>query len=230
MRGGNSISVSTEKLPLWQGLYNWMLQEGLETGDRLPSERMLATQFQASRSSIREAMRQLQALGMVEIRQGSGCYRTDSHLGALLWPLKDQLQSKRLLVEEVVEARVALEVAILRLAVERATPTLLDRLDQYLKFRLDNPPASGPDFRFEELLGEMAGNRFLAMMQQLVHQVWGDLTRQGWRFRGREDTYVEHVKMFRHIRARDFPAAQGIMVEHIRAAIERFDELNEPLA
>lgn len=218
--------TTARKTPLWQALYDWIGREGLEPGDRLPAERELATRFQTSRNSMREALRQLQALGLVEIRHGSGIYRAHSQLGGLMWPLKDHLANKRLMVEEVVETRLVLELAILRLAIQRASPAAFNTLEDYLSDTPpDDDPVTGPDFYFEEMLADIAGNRVLGMMQKLVHQVWADLTRVGWRYRDREDSRREHREIFRHMRQRDTAAAESAMVEHLRWAVDRYNDM-----
>ena len=53
---------------------SYMLRHGLHSGDRLPTESALCTDLGVSRSSVREALRRLEALDIVTVRQGSGSY------------------------------------------------------------------------------------------------------------------------------------------------------------
>src|SRR5699024_12812352 len=53
---------------------NFIKEHNLKAGDKLPSERELAEKLQASRSSIREALRSLELLGLIEVRHGEGTF------------------------------------------------------------------------------------------------------------------------------------------------------------
>ncbi|HST39002.1 MAG TPA: FadR/GntR family transcriptional regulator [Conexibacter sp.] len=88
--------------------------EQVAPGDRLPPERELATQLGVSRSSLREGLRRLSDLGIIESRQGSGTYRAPLDLGDLF------------------EVRQRLEPLAARLAAERRDDHDLRRLDESL--------------------------------------------------------------------------------------------------
>ncbi|PSR21030.1 MAG: hypothetical protein C7B45_12390 [Sulfobacillus acidophilus] len=196
-------------------------------GDKLPSEREFSAELKVGRNSLREALRQLQALGLIDIRHGSGYYRSNINIDSLLLPISEQVVQKRLLIEEIVEARLAIELAILRLAMQRATPQMLDTIDQYLQSALQAGDVdSGVDLRFEELLAEMAGNRMLEVIQHLLHKVWKEVTHKGWRHRSQADNHRDHCRIFTSIRAQNVQQAEQQMTEHLRYAIERFSEMN----
>jgi len=93
-----------------------------KTGDRLPNERRLCTSFGVSRPTLREALRTLEVLGVIEIRPGStgGIFASEpqgDHLGAALGAL---LQFRGATVDELAEFRVSFESETARWAAERA--------------------------------------------------------------------------------------------------------------
>ncbi|MCM3699560.1 FadR/GntR family transcriptional regulator [Paenibacillus macerans] len=215
----------SEKVPFSKILYNFILQKDYKSGDKLPTERELSEHFGVGRSSVREALSGLKALGIIEVRQGSGCYVKEINLASLLLPIQGQLYNKRILVEEIMETRVAIELEIIRQAVKRATPIMLDKIESYLTSVEQD---SAQHFAFEQLLAEMAGNRILIMMQSLVHELWRDITSKGWRRRSMEISHQEHMDIFRSIKNRDLPAALTKMENHLLWGVKYFDEMNDP--
>lgn len=103
------------------GLRSQLTAGELKPGDRLPSERELAEWYGVSRASLREALRTLEVLGILEIRPKLGTYvrHPDSHALASVLGLTVLLQGKT--ADEVLEARTAVECQAIRLACQRST-------------------------------------------------------------------------------------------------------------
>lgn len=103
-----------------------LLREGrLRPGDQLPPERELAALIGASRSATREALRMLQARGLVDVRVGArgGTFLASPSSDVAGQGFADLLASRGLSTTQVTEARAVLEVAALPLVCERATPS-----------------------------------------------------------------------------------------------------------
>lgn len=111
------ITVPSVHKTLQEQLRRYIAVSGLKPGDRLPSEAVLARKTGASRNAVREALRGLEALGLVEARQGSGWYvrRLDLKrvVGGISYSLVVDAQS----LDELLEVRAALEEAFLPRAV-----------------------------------------------------------------------------------------------------------------
>ncbi len=107
-----------------------ILDKQLIPGDRLPSERSLAQQFQVGRLTIREGLRTLEAKGFIEIRKGSsgGSFVASHNLGAVTAIIKDNLLLEGLTSDQITEARIALECAAAESAALHATDEDLRRI------------------------------------------------------------------------------------------------------
>src|SRR3989304_4413029 len=109
-----------------------LLDDGrLKPGFQLPSERELSELFQVSRASVREAIRALDSMGLVEIRSGEGTY-VASTVESLLSPLAFAIRQQRDAFREIFEARRIGEPEIAALAAKRANPSEIRRLEAIL--------------------------------------------------------------------------------------------------
>src|SRR2546426_928581 len=111
-----------------------MIAEGrLKSGDRLPPERDLAEKFVVSRSSVREALRALESLGLVEIRAGEGTFVREVSVESLIEPLALMMVAQREAIAELFEARRLLEPGIAALAASRATLEEVAEMERILE-------------------------------------------------------------------------------------------------
>ena len=96
----------------------------LSAGDRLPSEKELAEQFNLSRVTVRDALRILESHGLIHIKVGAGggAFVSDPSLELLTQSLSTLLRLNRINLSELVEARKIIEAATVELAAVRATP------------------------------------------------------------------------------------------------------------
>lgn len=116
-----------------------MIYKGvLKRGDKLPSERELVEKLQVSRTSVREAIRSLEIIGLIESRQGEGNFIKDSFRDALIEPLSVIFMLKDSKSEEILELRKIIEVGAIQLAAKRITESELDELSE-LKDKLKTP-------------------------------------------------------------------------------------------
>jgi DNA-binding FadR family transcriptional regulator len=128
-----SKTVQIQRQPLVEQVIEQLqrlIESELEVGVKLPSEPELMTQFGVSRSTLREAVRVLTHIGLLEVRQGDGTYvRAKTELTELARRLQQAA------IEEVYEVRRILELEIARLAAQRRDEVDLAQMQESLQHR-----------------------------------------------------------------------------------------------
>lgn len=110
-----------------------MLSRGsLNKGDRLPSERQMAETLEVSRSSVREALRELEMMGLIESRQGEGNFIKSNFEDILFEPFSTIFLIKESNAREILELRNVIEKGTVVLAAERITEDELKDIKKVL--------------------------------------------------------------------------------------------------
>jgi len=155
------------------------INEGqFKIGDRLPSEYMLMEELHVSRNSLREAMKILSALGIIEIKRGDGTY-----ICAQLKPsIFDSLIYDLILVsstsEEIVELRQTLDETVLRMAIEKRTDEDIEDLKAYVRQMRqyfssgEMSRAAEADYEFHLCLIDCCRNAFLSRIVKGVYSLF----------------------------------------------------------
>lgn len=141
-----------------------MIDKGtLKKGDKLPSERNLVQQLEVSRASIREALRALEVIGLIECRQGEGSYIKTSFQDNLFEPLSIMFMLEGSNQEEIWELRKIMEVEAVGLAAKRITSGQLNELreitERFMKSEGDEEAVTAEiDKEFHYKIAECSGN------------------------------------------------------------------------
>ncbi|GAP52784.1 GntR family transcriptional regulator [Streptomyces azureus] len=200
-----------------------MIGEGrLEPGQRLPTERDLAVQLGISRSSMREAIRALTVLGLLEARHGSGIYVTQQEAGDLLETfgvVADLSRGPRLV--ELLEIRRILESTTTALAAARVTADQLAEVEKHLAAMnaTDDPEEIlALDLAFHREIAAAAGNETMAAILEGLSsrtfraRVWRGYQEEGAFARTRRR---EPAAIHRALAARDPEAARAAAAAHV---------------
>src|SRR5215475_3148759 len=200
-----------------------MIAEGrLKGGDRLPPERELAEKFVVSRTSVREALRALESLGLIEIRPGEGTFVRQVSVDALVGPLALMMTSQREANGELFEARRVLEPAIAALAASRATPDEVQEMERILESQAREVAAGrtglAEDAAFHTAIGAAARNRAIT---RIVHAIMDLLTQsreESLNTPGRPTrSHQDHRRILQAIVERKVAAAEEAMRDHLTA-------------
>ncbi len=200
-----------------------LIAEGrLKTGDRLPPERELAEKFVVSRTSVREALRALESLGLIEIRAGEGTFVRQVSVDALVGPLALMMTSQREAIGELFEARRVLEPAIAALAASRATPDEVQDMERILEAQAREVAAGrtglAEDAAFHTAIGAAAHNRAIT---RIVHAIMDLLTQsreESLNTPGRPTrSHQDHRRILQAIAKRNPSAARQAMADHLVA-------------
>jgi GntR family transcriptional repressor for pyruvate dehydrogenase complex len=162
-----------------ESIRNAILSGELAPGDRLPSERELAERFGVNRSSIREALGRLQALGLVGTRQGGGIvvrdFLADGGLAMLPYLLAPSGATDPHMFADVLEVRAVFCAYLARLAAHRAKAADLVSLREILTgLEAAQTPFERQrlDFEFFRALANATGNRVLILVLNAIRQVY----------------------------------------------------------
>ena len=199
-----------------------ILSRDLKPGDRLPTEREMGETFEVSRTVIREAIRTLEARGLVKSQTGSGTYvramkgsDVVSSLGMYI-----NTQHKPFSLEALMEIRQVLEVEMVRLAAQRAGSADIARLEENLEkmcSTVDNAEEfSKWDLEFHLQLCEASGNPFFGILleplaESLFELIWTGTTTPG----AAEEACDFHSQILLHIKNKDPDGAVSIMLKHL---------------
>jgi GntR family transcriptional repressor for pyruvate dehydrogenase complex len=201
----------------------------LRPGDRLPPERELVEIFSISRPSLREAMRALSTLGIVESRHGGGTFVTDLEARTLLAPLDFFLQLSQVNLDDTFESRRIVEIEIVRKAASRAgsddIADLNGMIAAHAKIQKDPIGFRILDSRFHEKLSGIAGNAVLQRVAYGLYNMDLHIRRRATAEPGLiAESTEDHTKIAAAIAARDpegAAAAMGRHLSHIKASTMR---------
>jgi DNA-binding FadR family transcriptional regulator len=200
-----------------------LIREGkLKPGDRLPTERELCSSFGIGRATVRDALRILETIGLVEVRVGSrgGAFvkaPSSLQIGA---GLNDMLAAAAISAAEVREARLTFELGLIDLICERITEEDIARLDDICtraKIAVEEDNYSlNHSLEFHTALAQCAHNRALDLIIetfQISLQMFERPVKEGEPSRGTPGVQ-EHFDILEAIKANNSILAKAIMELH----------------
>jgi GntR family transcriptional regulator, transcriptional repressor for pyruvate dehydrogenase complex len=199
-------------------LLPWLLSGGVQVGDRLPSERVLASQLGVGRSAIREGLRPLVLLGVLEVRPGSGTYLRASTSDLLPDVIEWGLLLGDHIVEDMVEARVLIEVSLVRLAAQRCDDELVRRMWETLEAMRASDSVQSfteADLDFHLILANGSGNSVLSGVLRNIRSLLAVWIRRVREQDSPDVLYAQHVAIAEAVEARDGDAAAAAMQTHM---------------
>src|SRR5699024_3513356 len=175
----NEVIKKVKRVPISQNVTKQLIvlimSGELATGEKLPSERKLMDYFDIGRSSLREAIKAVEVLGLIEVRVPEGTFVTDN-LGEF-FTKHLALMSKIGLdnIEELIEARLTIEAQIAVIAAQKATDEDIETLENIMKQLNnsldDNQKFQQWDLAFHKTLAEMSRNSFLIQVMKILQDI-----------------------------------------------------------
>jgi GntR family transcriptional regulator, transcriptional repressor for pyruvate dehydrogenase complex len=199
-----------------------LISEGkLKPGDRLPPERELAERFQVSRSSVRDAIRSLEVMGLVKSRQGEGTVVLDITADSLIVPLSSGLLHNAKLVHELLEARIMLEPPIAAWAAVNATDEEIAHLEDVLRRQHERmvrqKTTVEEDSEFHYTIAVAARNAVVRRVVDILMDLLTESRGRSLQVPGRlERSYAGHRRVLRALKRRDAPGAYLAMQKHLK--------------
>ncbi|WP_455385147.1 FadR/GntR family transcriptional regulator [Acidihalobacter prosperus] len=231
-RGATSARGRNRPRELAEALKDWIAENALQPGDRLPQEKELIERFKASRGTVREALKLLEAQDLVSIRTGprGGAYVKDVSLERATELLGNYFFFKNITIHDIYALRIQLEPELAAGLVGVITEQDIDRLQQ-LMTRYDHPPQSQDEEReqrfaelaFHETLAGLCPNPVLSFACRFLIRLLKELTichriyeRPQPELRAGGHSY--QLRLLEALRKEDAEAARNAMDKHMRFA------------
>ncbi|MNI04490.1 HTH-type transcriptional regulator LutR [compost metagenome] len=194
-------------------------------GDKLPSTRELTERFQVGRSTVREALSALKAMGLVEIHQGEGSYVRKVNPSDVEMPPLESLIMSRITILELLEARKSLEISNAALAAEKRTEEDLKAFKLILELMKNNlgdeTQGEKADIAFHLTLAKATHNSIIVRLLETISTQMELAIRETRRLQMYSNKSVstqlweEHQAIFEAIEAGNASLAQEKMKLHL---------------
>ena len=192
----------------------------LKAGDKLPAERELAAQFQVSRSALREALRSLEVAGIIRNLKGvkGGAVIQSAEPDRIVQAMQDYVHLGDVTLDELTEARIAIQDIVVHLACERGTEAHFAELEEIAE---RTRAETSVEARYEcaaayyDVLARATGNRMFGIFVDSLSGVLHEFV-QGPGYETLQETLIDsRFKLIRFLRARDAEAAAEEMRKHL---------------
>ena len=191
----------------------------IEPNSKLPPERELAVTFGVSRGSLRQALKVLEIMGVIQQRVGDGTYLSEDSVAVLSEPVEFLCLMDEISYHELYETRLILEPELAALAAERADlhdigalRSAVERLEESVE---DARAYRKPDAEFHAAVAQAAGNR---VCESVFRSFQKSLTKSlGWtsQLSDRHEIAASHRRIFEAIEGRDAEEARLQMKKHL---------------
>lgn len=197
-----------------------LILKKLKPGDKLPSERELAEMLQVSRSSIRDAIRGLELMGLVEPRQGAGTIVRELSAETLVNPFANALKRRHELVSELLDFRKMLEPPLAARAATHASPEEISEMEEILQRQeaklSDDETSIAEDAEFHYSVALASGNSVVLKVLDILMDLLRETRERSLQVKGRpEKSLAGHRRVLAAIKRHDAEAARDAMRRHI---------------
>ena len=210
-----------------QAIRQYIIDNELRAGDPLPSENQLSQQLDVSRNLVREAVRGLEAVGVVDIRRGSGLYVNEFSFEPLLDNLQYGLLFDLQELLEMVEIRHALETSLINKAMAKMSASDIQRLERILSLMSeamdDNAAYVEADRQFHQALFASLDNKTLLKVLDAFWLTFNKASEnQEIAHSDPEETYKVHSQIVAAVASGDTERASEALDRHYAAVEDRW--------
>lgn len=194
----------------------------LKPGDFLPGERILSERLGISRTSLRQALKALNVLGVLDIIPGKKTYIKKSFSDILINPFRFIKAIHSIKLKEIFEARGILEEGLVQKAAKKATESDIEKLRSYLEMSEKNLENKSEfiysEFMFHQCIFDAVNNKILTAVMNSVNDLLIVLEKYEKDYLSIEDrrqSYKQHVEIFNAIKEKDPEKARLAMHIHL---------------
>ena len=196
-----------------------MILNNMKPGDRFPTEKELGNIFSVSRSTVRESVKVLAALGLLT-KKGGTKYVSSTVNNCLENPLHIMLSLDVCSISDLLQMRNLLEVDVITAVVNNLQNETIHEIERKV-WQLQNPDLSRVEFgavdiSIHETLTTATGNKLLAELLKSIREVLAENRSETDQIFSRKDTVIENrIKLLQALKTRDREKAEACMLEHI---------------
>lgn len=203
-----------------ENLINLIKQHSLKMGDKLPSERQLCEVIGVSRPILREALKALQVMNIIDIRQGAGAYVKRLEPEDVVEHLDIVFHLDESLYRDLYEARRVLEAALAGMAAQHITGDEIEAISESIKgaaAHIDDADIFlERDLELHDMIMKASRNRVIPVFMQSINKLSMILRKQSnSQSPIRQNTIRDHEQIFAAIKNRDPAEASRAMEQHI---------------
>ena len=207
----------------------YILDDSVNVGDKLPTERWFCETYSVSRSTVREAFRALQTEGFLENKQGKGAFVVSKK--GKMWDAASWLSEHNASIKNLLEVRRAIEVLAVQLAVEYATDEQINELEKLYSVYLETLPENDAekmselDALFHHCIAKMSNNPLLIKFSELLTMNLHDFREKTFEIPENMKNSVEpHKEILEAIKSRDVKKGEQAMRDHMNKVFEDLDK------
>lgn len=209
----------------------YIRKNNLSPGDKLPTETELGKRIGVSRTAIREALRGLEAIGIIEVQHGSGRYIKDFDLSNLLGGLTYSLVLESESLLDLLEVRAALEGSFIFQAVSliheddlEELKRIIIRIEEKIK---EKKSFAQEDMEFHLVLFRRVNNKILKQLLDIFWRLFSESLSENLKLSAQDDIVLHHHKeLLEAVCARNTSKAALMLKNHFSEVRERLKKLN----
>lgn len=232
-----------ERIPIVEQVVNnlteYIKEQSLTPGDKMPTEKEVCEMFGVGRSTVREAYRMMQALGILEVKRGKGIYfihfpDESKQEETVLW-FKKHAQT----LSDYMEVRSAIETMSIRLAIKRATQQDIKELETIHASFISSAEKHNKvkmafyDQEFHHKITAITQNELLIKIENTISECLIDYRAQTFAIDGNINRAItSHQKLIEAFYERDSTAGVALMTQHLENSLVDMEDimrqLNQP--
>ncbi|MBE6063395.1 MAG: FadR family transcriptional regulator [Clostridium butyricum] len=195
----------------------------LKKGDKLPTERAMADMFSVSRTSVREAVRALEVVGLIEKKHGDGNYIRTEFANSLFEPISIMFMLQESSLNDIIELREMLEIYCIKLTIKNISEDEIDLMNDILSKMYENNEEENIqlDVKLHNLIIRASRNVLLINIISVISQIMNESIKE---FRKKiiyeKDNRINllhiHERLVAGIQEKDYDKAVGALKDHFK--------------
>ncbi|MDR1587974.1 MAG: FadR family transcriptional regulator [Treponema sp.] len=227
----SAVTVQNKHAVVAAAMEEAILKGNLKVGEKLPSEQDLAAQFGVSRNILREALQDIKARGLVEIKNGAGVYITKPSFADVEGMLNRVIALNDSDIKDYYELRFALEVTACELAASRIGTEGIEELKNIYEEMKRNiskrDKLTRLDFEFHNAITKATNNSLYCSFLQPLQSIMTYMFNQSYSAASQKEALEGHEKILAAITKKKPELAKEAMITHLKNSQRNFVSLNK---